>query len=90
MTERTDSDTAVRMIPCDRTKPYRIDPSAHAVWVCGCGLSKNKPFCDGSHVALNRELMDGARLARTIAKATEQPVPDSTDSAPNVPTVQTS
>jgi CDGSH-type Zn-finger protein len=19
------------------------------VWICGCGLSKNKPYCDGTH-----------------------------------------
>lgn len=24
-------------------------PSANQVYICACGKSKNKPFCDGSH-----------------------------------------
>eukprot|EP01098_Paradermamoeba_levis_P005245 TRINITY_DN2221_c0_g2_i1.p2 TRINITY_DN2221_c0_g2~~TRINITY_DN2221_c0_g2_i1.p2 ORF type:complete len:100 (-),score=29.44 TRINITY_DN2221_c0_g2_i1:68-367(-) len=30
--------------------PYKIDIEAgKTYWWCQCGLSKNQPFCDGSH-----------------------------------------
>ena len=29
--------------------PIEIKPSSESKWVCLCGLSKNEPFCDGSH-----------------------------------------
>lgn len=30
--------------------PYGVDVEAgKSYWWCSCGLSKNQPFCDGSH-----------------------------------------
>ena len=29
--------------------PLEIKPMQKSVWICRCGLSKNQPFCDGSH-----------------------------------------
>ena len=29
--------------------PMEVKPSEESKWVCMCGLSKNKPFCDGAH-----------------------------------------
>jgi CDGSH-type Zn-finger protein len=30
--------------------PQEVKPEAgQSVWICRCGLSKNQPFCDGSH-----------------------------------------
>jgi len=30
-------------------RPVEIKPQQESVWICMCGLSKNQPFCDGSH-----------------------------------------
>jgi CDGSH-type Zn-finger protein len=30
-------------------RPFEIKPQQESVWICMCGLSKNQPFCDGSH-----------------------------------------
>jgi len=39
-----------RLVKHERNGPYEIpDGTELPVYVCGCGLSKNKPFCDGSH-----------------------------------------
>ena len=29
--------------------PFEVKSRSEPVWVCMCGLSKNQPFCDGSH-----------------------------------------
>ena len=29
--------------------PIKIEPQEKAISVCGCGLSKTFPFCDGTH-----------------------------------------
>ena len=29
--------------------PVEIKPQDKSVWICMCGLTKNQPFCDGSH-----------------------------------------
>jgi CDGSH iron-sulfur domain-containing protein 3 len=28
---------------------YELKPQTKTVYICMCGLSKNQPFCDGSH-----------------------------------------
>ena len=30
--------------------PHEVKPSEKSVFICMCGLSKNQPFCDGSHM----------------------------------------
>jgi CDGSH-type Zn-finger protein len=38
-----------RLVKHDRSEPYKVEKGGETIWICGCGLSKNKPFCDGSH-----------------------------------------
>ena len=37
-----------RVIKSDK-QPFEVKPQEKSVWICMCGLSKNQPFCDGSH-----------------------------------------
>ena len=38
-----------RLIRHDATGPALIEVGGITIAVCQCGLSRNKPFCDGSH-----------------------------------------
>lgn len=38
-----------RLVRHEGTGPIEVKPSEKSVWICGCGLSQNMPFCDGSH-----------------------------------------
>lgn len=38
-----------RIIISTEDQPLKLSPRDRSVWICQCGLSKNKPFCDGSH-----------------------------------------
>ena len=47
-----------RLIRHDATGPIKIDPQDKPVFICGCGLTKNFPFCDGAHKACKSEKPD--------------------------------
>ncbi len=34
---------------------FELKPQMNAVHICMCGLSKNQPFCDGSHMKTKDE-----------------------------------
>ena len=44
-----------RLIRHDATGPYEVKPSDKSTWICMCGLSKKRPYCDGTHSRLPEE-----------------------------------
>jgi CDGSH iron-sulfur domain-containing protein 3 len=40
---------SMRKVLKTANKPLEIKPQEKSVWICMCGLSKNQPYCDGSH-----------------------------------------
>ena len=49
-TEISEEAAMARLVKHEETGPYEIPEGTELpAWICGCGLSKNKPYCDGSH-----------------------------------------
>lgn len=38
-----------RIVKHEDTKPIEVKVGGESKWICACGMTKNKPFCDGSH-----------------------------------------
>ncbi len=38
-----------RLVRHDSKAPFEVKRAGESAWICMCGLSKNKPYCDGSH-----------------------------------------
>lgn len=38
-----------RIVKHEEKMPMEIKVDKESKWICMCGLSENKPFCDGTH-----------------------------------------
>lgn len=38
-----------RIVKFEEKSPVEIKVGEESKWICKCGLTKNYPFCDGSH-----------------------------------------
>jgi CDGSH iron-sulfur domain-containing protein 3 len=43
-----------KVVKSDR-QPLEIKPQPKSVFICMCGLSRNQPYCDGSHKKVTDE-----------------------------------
>jgi CDGSH-type Zn-finger protein len=47
-----------RLVKRFRDKPYELAVGGETLYICGCGLSANLPFCDGTHKSARGEEAD--------------------------------
>lgn len=45
-----------RIVKHEEKEPMEVKAGGESKWICMCGLTKNKPFCDGSHKLCSGEI----------------------------------
>ncbi len=63
-----------RLVKHDRQGPYKIEKGGEAIWICGCGLSRNKPFCDATHKITRDEKAGGLYVYGPDGQRVEFPI----------------
>lgn len=63
-----------RLIKHDRQGPYKIEKGGETIWICGCGLSRNKPFCDATHKLTRDEDSEGLYVYETDGRRAKLPI----------------
>jgi CDGSH-type Zn-finger protein len=59
-----------RMVRHEKNSPYEVPEGTELpLYICACGLSKNKPFCDGSHKKTRDENPTDVYLYDDIGRA---------------------
>ncbi len=48
-----------RIVLHERNRPYVVKVGDQELHLCGCGLSENKPYCDGTHM---KTVDEGSKL----------------------------
>jgi CDGSH iron-sulfur domain-containing protein 3 len=59
-----------RLVRHEATGPFEIKPQEKSAWVCGCGLSQNLPYCDGSHKTARQNEQPGKLYVYDKARKT--------------------
>ena len=65
-----------RLVKRTATGPYRIEVGGETKVICGCGLSKNQPFCDSTHKTTAR-MEEADQLYWYDGDGNRHPCPDS-------------
>jgi CDGSH-type Zn-finger protein len=63
-----------RLVKRARQEPYAISVGGETQYICGCGLSGNLPYCDGTHEATADE--DPTKLYRYRHDGEREETPD--------------
>jgi CDGSH-type Zn-finger protein len=68
-----------RLVRHTANGPYKIEPQdLKPIFICGCGLSRTMPFCDGTHKGCRSEEPGKLYVYNADRSAVEQIVDDAT------------